>query len=112
MEVRYWSYRAWGRATEAPPPCGSLRYQWVDGPVRPDASAVSSCHPIEFWRAVVFVFGTRLTRITHAIRRRDPDDALSAVGAEVHDWAEARGSEKPSRHSIGPGRDGWLRTAQ
>jgi uncharacterized protein with von Willebrand factor type A (vWA) domain len=37
--------------------------------------------------AEVFVFGTRLTRITHSIRRRDPDEALSSVGAAVHDWA-------------------------
>lgn len=35
----------------------------------------------------VFVFGTRLTRITRALRRRDPDAAISAVAGEVQDWS-------------------------
>lgn len=34
-----------------------------------------------------FVFGTRLTRITHQLRQRDPDAALAAVSAAVPDWA-------------------------
>lgn len=34
-----------------------------------------------------FVFGTRLTNITRRIRERDVDEALSAVGADVKDWA-------------------------
>ncbi len=34
-----------------------------------------------------FVFGTRLTRITHHLRRRDADEALAAVADEVEDWA-------------------------
>jgi uncharacterized protein with von Willebrand factor type A (vWA) domain len=38
-------------------------------------------------RVEVFVFGTRLTRITPALRRRDPDAALAAVAAQVKDWA-------------------------
>jgi uncharacterized protein with von Willebrand factor type A (vWA) domain len=37
-------------------------------------------------RVEVFVFGTRLTRITRLIRSRDPDAALEAVGASVVDW--------------------------
>ncbi len=32
-----------------------------------------------------FVFGTRLTRITHQLRLRDPDRALDEVAREVHD---------------------------
>ena len=35
----------------------------------------------------VFCFGTRLTRITAALRHRDADEALSRAGEEVHDWA-------------------------
>lgn len=35
----------------------------------------------------VFCFGTRLTRITPALRRRSADDALSHAGREVVDWA-------------------------
>jgi uncharacterized protein with von Willebrand factor type A (vWA) domain len=35
----------------------------------------------------VFVFGTRLTRITHALRTRDPDSAIAAVTDEVQDWS-------------------------
>ncbi len=34
----------------------------------------------------VFVFGTRLTRITRLVRSRDPDAALDAVGQSVVDW--------------------------
>jgi uncharacterized protein with von Willebrand factor type A (vWA) domain len=37
--------------------------------------------------AEVFVFGTRLTRITHALRTRDPDSAIAAVTDEVQDWS-------------------------
>lgn len=35
----------------------------------------------------VFVFGTRLTRITHLIHHRDVDAAVSSIAAEVQDWA-------------------------
>lgn len=35
----------------------------------------------------VFCFGTRLTRITAALRQRDPDTALAQAGEEVVDWA-------------------------
>lgn len=38
-------------------------------------------------RVEVFVFGTRLTRITRAMRRRDPDAAIAAVASQVHDWS-------------------------
>ena len=34
----------------------------------------------------VFCFGTRLTRITPAVRRRDPEEAMRAVAAAVEDW--------------------------
>ena len=34
----------------------------------------------------VFVFGTRLTRITRQLRARSPDEALRRVGARVVDW--------------------------
>ena len=34
----------------------------------------------------VFVFGTRLTRITRELRTRDPDSALERVGHSVVDW--------------------------
>jgi uncharacterized protein with von Willebrand factor type A (vWA) domain len=35
----------------------------------------------------VFVFGTRLTRITRELRRRDVDTALNQVAASVDDWS-------------------------
>ncbi len=35
----------------------------------------------------VFVFGTRLTRITRELRRRDVDQAISQVVASVDDWS-------------------------
>src|SRR4051812_3937943 len=34
-----------------------------------------------------FTLGTRLTRITRALRLRDPDDALAAAGAAIPDWS-------------------------
>ncbi|MBW9210619.1 VWA domain-containing protein [Mumia sp. zg.B21] len=35
----------------------------------------------------VFTLGTRLTRVTAAMRLRDPEDALTAAGATVPDWS-------------------------
>ena len=37
-------------------------------------------------RVEVFCFGTRLTRITRALERRRPDDALDAAAELVFDW--------------------------
>lgn len=37
-------------------------------------------------RVHVFVFGTRLTNITRSLRRRDVDEAIDRVTAEVPDW--------------------------
>ena len=37
------------------------------------------------WEA--FCFGTRLTRVTNALARADPDDALRRASAEVFDWS-------------------------
>jgi uncharacterized protein with von Willebrand factor type A (vWA) domain len=34
----------------------------------------------------VFTLGTRLTRVTRALRHRDPDAALRAAGATIPDW--------------------------
>jgi uncharacterized protein len=38
-------------------------------------------------RATTFLFGTRLTNVTRAIRQRDPDEALAACSANVADWS-------------------------
>ncbi|VXC59108.1 VWA containing CoxE family protein [Burkholderia sp. 8Y] len=38
-------------------------------------------------RLQVFLFGTRLTNATRALRERDPDIAVSALGAQVADWS-------------------------
>ena len=35
----------------------------------------------------MFCFGTRLTRITAALRHRDSDEALRRAGEDVGDWA-------------------------
>jgi uncharacterized protein with von Willebrand factor type A (vWA) domain len=37
-------------------------------------------------RVEVFCFGTRLTRITRALRSNDPDRALAEAAGRVHDW--------------------------
>jgi hypothetical protein len=38
-------------------------------------------------RVSTFLFGTRLTNVTRAIRARDPDEALAACSANVADWS-------------------------
>jgi uncharacterized protein with von Willebrand factor type A (vWA) domain len=38
-------------------------------------------------RVHTFLFGTRLTNVTRAIKAKDPDEALAAVGASVADWS-------------------------
>jgi uncharacterized protein with von Willebrand factor type A (vWA) domain len=38
-------------------------------------------------RTEVFVFGTRLTRVTRSLATRRVDDALARVSAEVQDWS-------------------------
>jgi uncharacterized protein with von Willebrand factor type A (vWA) domain len=38
-------------------------------------------------RVSVFLFGTRLTNVTRALRARDPDEALASCSASVEDWA-------------------------
>ena len=38
-------------------------------------------------RVDTFLFGTRLTNVTRALRARDPDDALAACSAAVPDWS-------------------------
>lgn len=42
---------------------------------------------VEAGRVEVFAFGTRLTRLTVALRTRDPEQALEAAAATVVDWA-------------------------
>ena len=37
-------------------------------------------------RTEVFTIGTRLTRVTRALRHRDPDAALRAAGQTIPDW--------------------------
>ncbi|MBB5048621.1 hypothetical protein HNR60_003389 [Rhodopseudomonas rhenobacensis] len=38
-------------------------------------------------RVSVFLFGTRLTNVTRALRERDPDEALANCSSAVEDWA-------------------------
>jgi uncharacterized protein with von Willebrand factor type A (vWA) domain len=38
-------------------------------------------------RVSVFLFGTRLTNVTRALRARDPDQALASCSSAVEDWA-------------------------
>jgi uncharacterized protein with von Willebrand factor type A (vWA) domain len=42
---------------------------------------------VEAGRVEVFAFGTRLTRLTTALRTRDPEQALQAAADTVVDWA-------------------------
>ncbi len=38
-------------------------------------------------RVSTFLFGTRLSNVTRALRERDPDDALAACSSAVPDWS-------------------------
>jgi len=38
-------------------------------------------------RVTTFLYGTRLTNVTRAIRQRDPDEALAACSVNVADWS-------------------------
>jgi len=38
-------------------------------------------------RVHTFLFGTRLTNVTRALKQKDPDEALAAVSASVADWS-------------------------
>jgi uncharacterized protein with von Willebrand factor type A (vWA) domain len=38
-------------------------------------------------RVSTFLFGTRLSNVTRALRERDPDDALAACSGSVPDWS-------------------------
>ncbi len=38
-------------------------------------------------RVHTFLFGTRLTNVTRALKARDPDDALTACTSSVQDWS-------------------------
>src|SRR6201991_5000575 len=39
-------------------------------------------------RVSVFLFGTRLTNVTRALRAKDPDEALASCSQSVEDWAD------------------------
>ena len=40
-------------------------------------------------RVSVFLFGTRLTNVTRALRARDPDEALASCTSTVEDWSSS-----------------------
>ncbi len=42
---------------------------------------------VRHYKIEVFLFGTRLTRVTHLMSADDPDVAIQAIGLEVSDWA-------------------------
>lgn len=44
-------------------------------------------HRVSAVRTEAFVFGTRLTRVTHELAGRDPDAGLDLVSAAVSDWS-------------------------
>src|SRR5207244_72516 len=48
------------------------------------AHAAARCRPAS---TEVFTVGTRLTRVTRALRQRDPGAALAAAGRAIPDWS-------------------------
>ena len=80
-------HRAWGeRGTRARPLVLILD---VSGSMAPYSRAL-----VQFAYAAmaagrtveVFVFGTRLTRVTRTLRTKDPDRAIHEIGRQVADW--------------------------
>jgi uncharacterized protein len=49
-------------------------------------------------RVSTFLFGTRLTNVTRALRARDVDDALARCSAQVKDWAGGTRIASSLRH--------------
>jgi uncharacterized protein len=61
-------------------------------------------------RVEVFCFGTRLTRVTAALRHRDPDLALEQAAATVVDWDGGTRIGESLRHFVRTwGRQGFVR---
>ena len=59
----------------------------LDGRLLAQPAAVRATRPPRApSRVEVFCFGTRLTRITRALERRRPDDAMEQAAAAVFDW--------------------------
>ena len=59
-----------------------------------------------------FLFGTRLTNVTRAVRQRDPDEALAACSANVADWSGGTRIASSCGHSTSSGRAGSSQKAQ
>ena len=63
-------------------------------------------------RVEVFCFGTRLTRITRSLRRRDPDLAIGEAAEAVVDWdGGTRIGDSIRQFLVGWGRQGMARGA-
>ncbi len=58
-------------------------------------------------RVEVFVFGTRLTRVTRTLRTRNPDRALHEIGRLVQDWEGGTRIGESLRSLL----DGWSQRA-
>jgi uncharacterized protein with von Willebrand factor type A (vWA) domain len=80
-----WKYRA---AVERKPPLVLLLD--ISGSMSSYSRAVLYfCHSLlqSRERLQVFLFGTRLTNATRALRERDPDVAIAAIADQVVDWS-------------------------
>jgi uncharacterized protein len=80
-----WKYR---KAVERRPPLVLLLD--ISGSMSAYSRAVLYfCHALlqSRERLQVFLFGTRLTNATRALRERDPDIAIAALGHNVADWS-------------------------
>lgn len=78
---------AFRRPAERPPPIVALVD--ISGSMGPYSRLfLHFLHALgERRRVAVFLFGTRLTNVTRALKRKDPDEALAAAGRQVVDWA-------------------------
>src|ERR1700723_4822556 len=71
-------------------------------------------------RVHTFLFGTRLTNVTRALRERDPDEALASCSASVPDWSGGTRiasslhafNKQWARRVLGPGASGLPATAR
>ena len=70
-----------------PPTRRLARYFRIDEPVHTAVSAFPPRGDRCAETRHTFLFGTRLTNVTRALKSKDPDDALAACSTSVLDWS-------------------------
>ena len=65
----------------------ALRHLRLDERLHARCSCISCTRSARSGAVTTFLFGTRLTNVTRALRARDPDEALALCSGQVRDWS-------------------------